>query len=228
MSSTNILSIKRAFEGFQIVGSLLFLLLAPKCVWAEAHQHFRSLTEVLPFVLFGHMIRHLKESKSNYSPIQDDSASIDRVSFETLRVLVFEDNVVNQKVLSRILSRLGVRNCTVGKNGAEAVEREQNEPFAGVLMDMQMPVMNGTEATRRIFSRSEEGSHPRAPVSPRYRSCCGSLGGPVSKLRCSRLSFQALQHGKGGGVFAALCLGQIWCHMISTILICPHFLHSSQ
>lgn len=102
------------------------------------------------------------ESKS--FPIQDNSASTNRVSFETLRALIAEDNLVNQKLLSRILSRLGVKNCTVVENGAEAVEREKNEPFDVVLMDMQMPVMNGTEATRWICSRSEEGTHPRAPV----------------------------------------------------------------
>jgi CheY-like chemotaxis protein len=81
-----------------------------------------------------------------------------------VRVLVAEDNLVNQKVHSRILARLGIKNCTVVDNGEKAVEREANEPFDVVFMDMQMPVMNGTEATNRICSRSEEGSHPRAPV----------------------------------------------------------------
>jgi two-component system, sensor histidine kinase and response regulator len=81
-----------------------------------------------------------------------------------LHVLVAEDNAVNQRVIVRLLEKMG-HIPIVAYNGQEALDAYESRPFDVVLMDVQMPVMDGLTATRMI--RESEARHPgrrRLPI----------------------------------------------------------------
>jgi signal transduction histidine kinase/CheY-like chemotaxis protein len=79
-----------------------------------------------------------------------------------LQVLLVEDNLVNQKVASRLLEKQGCR-VTVASNGREAITLHRNASFDLIFMDVQMPEMNGIEATQIIRS-AERGTYARVPI----------------------------------------------------------------
>jgi signal transduction histidine kinase/CheY-like chemotaxis protein len=120
-------------------------------------------------------------------------------------VLLAEDNIVNQRVAVGLLKRRG-HHVTVVENGQEAVDAVEREQFDIVLMDIQMPVMGGLEATKAIREREREASRDRVRIvamtahamsGDRERCLAAGMDGYLSKPTESRTLFAEVE-GEAG------------------------------
>jgi CheY-like chemotaxis protein len=122
----------------------------------------------------------------------------------SLLVLLVEDNPINQKVAARLLERHG-HAVVVAANGREALAVLERECFDVVLMDVQMPEMDGLQATAAI-RRREEGTQRRVPIvaltaqgleEDRERCLAAGMDGFLTKPVHSTVLLQALAEAVG-------------------------------
>jgi len=78
-------------------------------------------------------------------------------------VLVAEDNIINQKLIQRTLEDLGL-HVTIAANGLEAFQKRKDGNFDVIFMDIQMPFLDGVEATREILEYETEYNQPHVPI----------------------------------------------------------------
>ncbi len=79
------------------------------------------------------------------------------------KVLVTEDNIINQKLIKRVLEDHGI-TVELANNGLEAFEKRRNNDYDLLFMDIQMPVMDGIEATHEIIDYEEDEEIPHVPI----------------------------------------------------------------
>ena len=88
---------------------------------------------------------------------------LEKASERGLRVLMVEDNPINRRVLTLVLERLPAK-VTVAENGQQGVDAFSEGAFDVVLMDLQMPGMNGYDAMRHIRAIEAETGRARTPI----------------------------------------------------------------
>ncbi|OYD23971.1 hybrid sensor histidine kinase/response regulator [Oceanimonas baumannii] len=127
----------------------------------------------------------------------DDEQHYYRSQLNGCHILLAEDNRLNQQLMVEYLSRVGVR-VTLADNGRQAVEQVSRQSFDAVLMDLQMPILDGLEATRQIRRLQRHHDVPiialtaSAMRSDRDNSLESGMDTYVSKPVSSQVLYQAL------------------------------------
>ncbi|MEJ2748713.1 MAG: response regulator, partial [Anaerolineae bacterium] len=104
---------------------------------------------VKPSILYNSLVKALVDPTRSSKPLKQNHIDPHMGQNHPLHILLTEDNAVNQKVALKILERLGYRADVAG-NGIEALEALQRQSYDVILMDVQMPEMDGVEATSII------------------------------------------------------------------------------
>jgi signal transduction histidine kinase/CheY-like chemotaxis protein len=172
---------------FQILADnapAILLTHGPKYAIKESKGHYRSLTNVLPSVL----VESLAMFVEAQAQVPGPATRRPTVKFTTdsapgnLKILIAEDNKINQKVLLRILKRLHFEDVDIVDNGQLACDAELEKEYDVILMDIQMPVMDGIEACKVITRRTSNHAKPKivfvtAHVSDAFEAECRAAGG---------------------------------------------------
>jgi signal transduction histidine kinase/ActR/RegA family two-component response regulator len=166
------------------------LSFGPKEAIPATDAHILSIEQTLPCVL----IKFLRNSilmKQSDARMSSESSSLssltespqsDASSPKNLRILIAEDNVINQKILSRMLSRLGYAAVDIVDNGEKAIEQESMNEYDLIFMDVLMPKVDGLQACQAIQQRSRRRDAPyivfvTAYISTDFKETCSVAGG---------------------------------------------------
>ena len=160
-------------EGFELAAAMLQGVTPPPCVIMLAGEGRRGdgarcrelgVAAYLPMPIIASEL--LNAILLSVDPLDEHSPLITRHSLREqkrqLRILLAEDNVVNQTLALRLLGKLG-HQVDVANNGQEALDLHARNHYDLILMDVQMPVMGGFDATATIREREAAGI-PRTPI----------------------------------------------------------------
>ncbi len=149
----------------KIAGGALLVLLASTADFAAAPPTESGFARTLLTPVRSSVLKSLLAEGLNCGAapgpeevLAEDEAEAAGAASRSLRVLVAEDNTINRRVAVLQLQRLGCHADAVA-NGREAVQMWERFPYDAILMDCQMPELDGYEATHLIRQREQSGSH---------------------------------------------------------------------
>ena len=108
-------------------------------------------------------LKNLLSKMADKTPQLIEEIDIIAATHFDAKVLVTEDNVINQKLTTRILQEHSIK-VDIANNGLEAFEKRRNNDYDLIFMDIQMPVMDGIEATHEILDYEEDEEMPHIPI----------------------------------------------------------------
>lgn len=143
---------------YQTASTILMLSSADQRLFRGRAEHLAVDAFLEKPVSQSSLLNALGDAVGANFAVQSDNVTIPHVS-RGLRILVADDIAANQKVVSAILRKRG-HDVVIAHNGREAIDRYQNETMDVILMDVQMPIMDGLQATAAIRELEEStGQH---------------------------------------------------------------------
>lgn len=126
---------------------------------------FKTIYEPLNFSKLKTIFQNYKKTAANDATQKGEVKKIFNAETSKFKanVLVAEDNVINQKLIRRTLEDLGL-TITIAKNGLEAFQKRKDEDFDLIFMDIQMPYLDGVEATKEILEYEEDYNQQHVPI----------------------------------------------------------------
>ncbi|WBA81865.1 response regulator [Endozoicomonas sp. GU-1] len=109
-------------------------------------------------------VMHCHHASQQPDALTDQHEPETAVFSESIQILLVEDNMVNQKVATSMLKKIGLSHIHIAEDGREALNMSRHQTYDLVLMDCQMPEMSGYEATGLIRQREREQQLPRIPI----------------------------------------------------------------
>jgi len=120
---------------------------------AVVNEDGKALSEAQPLVT-SHYLKSLKQEGKTNIPIESENHTKQTIELSNAKILLVEDNKVNQMVAKGLLKKLGCKSLDIANNGIEALDKlnqtTENAPYSLIFMDCQMPEMDGYEATQAI------------------------------------------------------------------------------
>jgi len=145
------------------------IVLTKSNLMRKIDSHNLDIFKTLYEPLHSSKLRTTLESYSNQNSTIESTKKISLKKFDShtskfvAKILIAEDNIINQKLIKRTLEDLGL-TITIANNGLEAFQKRKDEKFDMIFMDIQMPFLDGVEATQEILEWEEDYEQVHIPI----------------------------------------------------------------